>query len=155
MIGIILFNRQDEMITWGGRTLTAEDGIQECEDHGLSVARDALIRITSEPSGLDSALFYTDGDIMKLFDHSDEPDFPTEAASQDSFQSQDTVRFRPKKKKQKGNSDIPILPVERKIPAKEKITPDKKVEEWVAAGPDIRPTTFMSSKKGADGSRRR
>jgi hypothetical protein len=92
---------------------------------------------------------------MKLFDHSDEPDFPTEAASQDSFQSQDTVRFRPKKKKQKGNSDIPTLPVERKISEKEKITPVKKVEEWVVAGPDIRPTTFTSSKKGGDGSRRR
>ncbi|KAE9381170.1 hypothetical protein N431DRAFT_424773 [Stipitochalara longipes BDJ] len=153
MINLILFDRQDEKIIWGSRTLTTQDAIKLSEDHGLPVARDTLVRVTSESSSA-SSIFYSDDDIMKLFDHSDESDYPTEATSHNSFQSQDTVCFIPKKKKRRGNPDIPILPAQRKVSAKEEITPVQKVEEWVAAGPDIRPTRFTSSKKG-EGSRRR
>jgi hypothetical protein len=145
MIGLILFNQQDQKITWAGRTLTVEHVMKECQDHGLLVGRDALIQIVSD-SGRNSILFYSDDDIMNLFDQSDESDFPIEATSHNSFQSQDTVRFQPKKTNKKGKSDVPILPLPRQAPLRDEVTPVEKVQEWVAAGPDIRATRFTSLK---------
>lgn len=156
MIGLIHFNGHDEKVTWGHQTLTVEDAMKECEDHGLFVARDTLLRVASNSS--DRKLYYSDEDIMKLFDQSDESDYPTEATSHASFQSQDSLRFTPKKKKMKTRSNVPTLPAQWKVPVKEEVKPKpaEKVREWV--GPDIRKTRFtnsMSSKKGGESSRRR
>jgi len=154
MINLILFNRKNERITWGGQILTIHDAIKVAEDHGLPVARDTLIQLTSAAPSL-NPMFYSVDDIMKLFDQADDSDYPTEATSHNSFQSHDSTRFTPQKKKHKANPDVPILPVQRKALVKEQVAPVKKVEEWVAAGPDIRPTRFISSKKYGEGSKRR
>jgi hypothetical protein len=146
MIGLILFNPQSRTITWGPRTLTLQEAIRECENHGLLMARDTLIRVASRSSE-SSSMHYTDDDIMNLFEQSDDSDFPTEATSHNSFQSQETVKFIPKRKKGKAPdvNDVPVLPQrkgkveERDIVSK---TPVEKVEEWIKVGEDIKPTRF-------------
>jgi hypothetical protein len=147
MIGLILFNPQSQNIMWGDRTFTLQDGIRECEDHGLFVARDTLIRVASDSAELGSILHYTDDDIINLFEHSDDSDFPAEATSQNSFLSQETVKFIPKKKKGKASdvNGVPVLPQRKgKVEERDVVskTPVEKVEEWIKVGEDIKPTRF-------------
>jgi hypothetical protein len=146
MIGLILFNPQSQTITWGPRILTLQEAIRECENHGLLIARDTLIHVASRSSESGSTLHYTDDDIMNLFEQPADSDFPTEAASHNSFQSQETVKFTPRRKKGKASevNDVPVLPqrkgkAERDVVSK---TPVEKVEEWIKVGEDIRPTRF-------------
>jgi len=148
MIGHILVNQDG--VKWHSKIMTLGTAMKECADHGLFVAHDTLHRVTSEFPHSNWTSFYSDDDIMRLFDHADESDYPTAATSHASFQSQETLCFTPRKNKT-GPSNVPILPWQRMVPPREEITPVEKVKEWIRVGPDILPTSFKKRKSSSSG----
>lgn len=139
MIGHMLVDRQLGSVVWNGRELTVERAKEVCAKHHLIVAYNTLDNSECSESTWTSSC--PDEDILRLLEHSDQ----SVAASHNSSKTNGTNRFV-KRKRQRAN--IPELPQQRP-PRVAQILPDEKVKQWIAEGPDIRPSRF-SKRAGKD-----